>query len=80
MQEEASEFAAFIGIDWADRKHDVCLQVAGTETCEVSVLEHGDRKNKRGSSDNGALRQLPDPRLRGLRPPCRAKTRTPSGP
>jgi len=21
MQEEASEFAAFIGIDWADRKH-----------------------------------------------------------
>jgi transposase len=40
MQEEASEFAAFIGIDWADRKHDVCLQVAGTETCEVSVLEH----------------------------------------
>ena len=29
MQEEASEFAAFIGIDWADRKHDVCLQLAG---------------------------------------------------
>ena len=23
MQEEVSEFAAFIGIDWADRKHDV---------------------------------------------------------
>jgi transposase len=40
MQEEASEFAAFIGIDWADRKHDVCLQVAGTDTREVSVLEH----------------------------------------
>src|SRR3954464_4478843 len=40
MQEEASEFAAFIGIDWADRKHDVCLQVAGTDSCEVSVLEH----------------------------------------
>jgi hypothetical protein len=27
MQEEAFEFAAFVGIDWADRKHDVCLQV-----------------------------------------------------
>ena len=40
MQEEASEFAAFVGIDWADRKHDVCLQVAGAETCEVSILEH----------------------------------------
>lgn len=40
MQEEASEFAAFIGIDWADRKHDVCLQVAGTDTSELSVIEH----------------------------------------
>ena len=40
MQEEASSFAAFVGIDWADRKHDVCLQVAGSETCEVSILEH----------------------------------------
>jgi hypothetical protein len=40
MQEEASEFAGFVGIDWADRKHDVCLQVAGVQTCEVSILEH----------------------------------------
>jgi len=36
MQEHPSEFAAFIGIDWADRKHDVCLQVAGTNTLEKS--------------------------------------------
>jgi transposase len=34
------EFAAFIGIDWADRKHDVCLGVAGLEKRERSVLEH----------------------------------------
>jgi hypothetical protein len=27
MQEEVSEFAAFVGIDWASRKHDICLQV-----------------------------------------------------
>jgi len=40
MREEASAFAAFVGIDWADRKHDVCLQVAGSETCEASILEH----------------------------------------
>lgn len=40
MQEEASAFAAFVGIDWADRKHDVCLQVAGSETSEMSILEH----------------------------------------
>jgi hypothetical protein len=34
------KFAAFIGIDWADRKHDVCLQVAGSDTFEKSVIEH----------------------------------------
>jgi transposase len=33
-------FAAFIGIDWADRKHDVCLSVAGSEQRERLVLEH----------------------------------------
>jgi Transposase len=31
---------AFVGIDWADRKHDVCLQVAGCDTREFSVLPH----------------------------------------
>jgi hypothetical protein len=25
------EYAAFVGIDWADRKHDICLQVAGSD-------------------------------------------------
>jgi transposase len=34
------EFAAFIGIDWADAKHDLCLQAAGSEKREFSVLEH----------------------------------------
>jgi transposase len=33
-------FAAFIGIDWADRKHDVCLSVAGSDKRERLVLEH----------------------------------------
>jgi transposase len=40
MQEEASGFAAFIGIDWADRKHDICLQVSGADAVEASVVEH----------------------------------------
>src|SRR5512134_692507 len=35
-----TEFAAFIGIDWADRKHDVCLLPAGSSTPELSVLPH----------------------------------------
>src|SRR5215472_10848405 len=33
-------FAAFIGIDWADAKHDVCLQAAGSEKREDFILEH----------------------------------------
>jgi transposase len=34
------EFAAFIGLDWADTKHDMCLQIAGSDHREVTVLEH----------------------------------------
>jgi transposase len=34
------EYAAFVGIDWADRKHDVCLQAAGSSKREFSVLAH----------------------------------------
>jgi transposase len=34
------EFAAFIGLDWADAKHDICMQVTGSATREFSVLEH----------------------------------------
>ena len=34
------EYAAFVGIDWADRKHDVCLQAAAGSKREFSVLAH----------------------------------------
>src|SRR5215468_9470353 len=33
-------FAAFIGIDWADARHDGCLQAAGTARRECFQLEH----------------------------------------
>jgi transposase len=33
-------FTAYIGIDWADRKHDFCLQAAGTASVETGVIEH----------------------------------------
>src|ERR671925_2374525 len=33
-------FAAFIGIDWADAKHEGCLQAAGAATREGLQLEH----------------------------------------
>lgn len=34
------EYAAFIAMDWADDKHDVCLVEATTEQKEFSVLKH----------------------------------------
>jgi transposase len=41
MKPQALEaFAAFIGLDWADAKHDICLQAAGSERREFLVLEH----------------------------------------
>ena len=41
MKQQASEaFAAFVGLDWADAKHDVCLQAAGTEHREFLSLQH----------------------------------------
>ncbi|MFZ5593952.1 MAG: IS110 family transposase [Pseudomonadota bacterium] len=33
-------YAACIGIDWADQKHDICLQAANAESREFSVLAH----------------------------------------
>jgi hypothetical protein len=34
------EFAAFVGLDWADAKHDVCVHAAGTVRREFGALEH----------------------------------------
>ena len=33
-------FTAYVGIDWADRKHDFCLQAAGASTSESGILAH----------------------------------------
>jgi transposase len=35
-----SEYAAFVGFDWADKKHDICLVDAATLKKEFSVLKH----------------------------------------
>ena len=40
MPSHPSDFAAVIGLDWADRKHDICLLETGQESPEFSVLEH----------------------------------------
>lgn len=33
-------FQAFVGIDWADRKHDFCLQAVHSDQCESGVVAH----------------------------------------
>jgi transposase len=41
MKPHVSEaFAAFVGLDWADAKHAICLQAAGTVQREFLSLEH----------------------------------------
>ena len=35
-----SPYTAYIGIDWADTKHDICLQAAGSEQREFACLPH----------------------------------------
>jgi transposase len=33
-------FTAYVGIDWADRKHDICVQAAGDTRRESSSISH----------------------------------------
>src|SRR4030095_9035939 len=40
MRLPTDEFWACIGIDWAEAKHDICLQAAGSEKRECSTLDH----------------------------------------
>ena len=37
------EFTAFIGIDWSDTKHDICIQPAGTDEREFDRIAHQPR-------------------------------------
>ncbi len=40
MQTELSAFTAIIGIDWADKKHDVCVQALGCHERQFSIIPH----------------------------------------
>jgi transposase len=39
-ENKSAEFAAYIGIDWADQKHDICLQEAGSNRIEFLQIDH----------------------------------------
>lgn len=41
-------FTALVGIDWSDRKHDFCLQAAGSAQREFGVLVHSPRRSRSG--------------------------------
>jgi len=38
-EENKPSYAAYIGLDWADQKHDVCLQATGSTEVEHLVVE-----------------------------------------
>jgi len=40
MQTELSQFAAIIGLDWADKKHDVCVQATETRQRKTYQIQH----------------------------------------
>jgi transposase len=40
MQTELSNYTAIIGIDWADKKHDVCIHETATGTQELLQIPH----------------------------------------
>ena len=39
-----ADFAALLGIDWSDTKHDLCLVETATGKREASVLPHSPQK------------------------------------
>ncbi len=40
MKLSNTEFTAFVGLDWADAKHDICVQAAGCEEREFGRFPH----------------------------------------
>jgi transposase len=40
MNEQAVTYSVYVGIDWADAKHDVCIQPRDSATREFDVIRH----------------------------------------
>jgi len=40
MNNTKDSCTAYIGLDWADKKHDICVQVKGEELRTFSVISH----------------------------------------
>ena len=61
-----SGFTAYVGIDWADTKHDVCLQVAGNESREFDCIAHRVTAILQAIGDPAQLDAMPVDRFIGL--------------
>lgn len=44
-------FTAIVGLDWGDRKHDICIQASGQGCREFSVVDHNVRKIDQWAQD-----------------------------
>jgi hypothetical protein len=40
MNDMKIKFAAYVGLDWADKKHDVCVQIGEADERNCYVIEH----------------------------------------
>ena len=40
MKAPGSDFAAYIGLDWADKKHDICLKAGIEDDLEYAIVKH----------------------------------------
>src|SRR5690349_20348131 len=40
LSDSRSPFIAFVGIDWADTKHDLCVQAANSDQREFTCFPH----------------------------------------
>ena len=40
MKLQLSQFTAIVGIDWADKKHDLCIQIQGSDARTFSQIPH----------------------------------------
>ena len=38
--QEAVAYSVYVGIDWADTKHDVCIRPRDSDTREFGVIRH----------------------------------------
>ncbi|VAW80507.1 hypothetical protein MNBD_GAMMA12-3955 [hydrothermal vent metagenome] len=40
MKQISIHFAVFIGLDWADQKHDFCMKCTDPESLEHGIFQH----------------------------------------